>query len=430
MRPLPAGSRRAPELPAPAPEAERRFHELDWLRALIILALVPAHAIGFFTATTGKYYATRHTSSISLSPLMTLGSWGMALLFFVAGAATYVAIAHRAPRQYLAERFTRLLIPCLFASLTLVPLQDYLIMHTFPDVVTKLSIPDSWSPHVADSPVTFYLWFVGAYFTFLTHYAAQYEFIFWSHLWFIPRLFLISLLTLPLLRYLRGARGAVFISWLADQCERYRGGVFLLAVPLVVVNAGLGWQWQGWEVVGAPDDANVLAQFVTYTIVFIYGYMIYASARLRHSVRRDGGAATLVVALVLFGISQLFGVGNQSLAHDYSAGGLLGGTLRAVATWLCVVSLAGLSMRILAFTNGFGRYLTEASYPFYLLHLAVLYLVGLPLLASGAPGVLSFLVMVILTYGITLALYHLLIRQVRPLTFLFGVRTQPHHIPA
>lgn len=421
---------RASHAPMPAGAPEHRYHELDWLRAFIILALVPAHAMGFFTANTGKYLGTQYASPIGLSTLMTVGSWGIALLFLVAGAAAYSLLGRHAPRYFIGERCLRLLVPFLFASLTLIPLQDYLIIRTFPGVVGQLSAPPGWDPRFADSPVTFYLWFVGSYVAFLTHYTPQYEFIFWSHLWFIPRLLLISLLTLPLLLFLRGEHGTRLISWLAGLCERQRGVVFLLAAPLALVMAVLGWQWQGWQVVGAPDGVNVLAQFLFYTVVYVYGFVLYADERLRQVVRRDGGVIALALAILAFIITQLPAVGSQALAHDYSAAGILAAVLRAAAAWLCIVGIVGLSMRFLAFINRGGQYLTEASYPFYVLHLAVLYLVGLPLLASGAPALLSFLAMVVLTYAITLAAYELLIRRIPPMRALFGMRKKPLPAPA
>ena len=381
--------------------------------------------MGFFTATTGKYYGTGYTSTVGLSTLMSIGTWGIGLLFLVAGAAAYCMLDRHTPLQFIGERSVRLLIPFLVASLTLVPLQDYLILHSFPGVLGQVPAPPGWDPRFAASPLTFYWWFVGGYVDFLIHYTPQYEFIFWSHLWFIPRLLVISLLTLPLLLYLRRPRGKRIVAWLAALCARYRGAVFALAVPLALVNAVLGWQWQGWEVVGAPDGANVLAQSLFYTVVYVYGFVLYADERLRQAVRRDGGVAALAAAIVAFVLTQLPGVGNQALAHDYSAGGILAAVLRAVAAWLCIVSLTGLSMRFLAFTNRLGRYLKEASYPFYVLHLAVLYLIGLPLLTSSVPAVLRFVAMVILTYAITLTVYELFVRRVRPVRTLFGMQTQP-----
>ena len=430
MQRLLAREPEAPQSATPAQTSRRRYHELDWMRALIILALVPAHAIGFYTATTSQYYSTQYSSPVGLSPMMAIGSWGIGLLFLVAGAAATFAIARRSTSQYIVERFVRLLIPFLFASLTLIPFQVYLVVHTFPGVLSQIAPPAGWNAQFINSPLEFYGWFVGAYFTFLTHYAPQYEFIFWSHLWFIPRLFIIALLTLPLLRSLQTARGKRYIAWLADLCERYRGFVFLLAAPLFLVNAILGWQWQGWQVVGAPDPANVLSQFLFYTIVYVYGFVLYSDARLRRAIRRDGSLGILAVGILAFGATQILGVGSQALAHDYSAGGILGAALRTAAAWLCIVAAVGLSMRLLDFTSPLGRYLTEASYPFYVLHLAVLYLVGLPLLASGAPAIITFTIMVIATFAITFALYELLIRRIYPLRILFGLSKRDVPAPA
>ena len=420
----------AKALQAPTSEqrASPRFYEIDWLRAFIILALVPCHALGFFTATSDQYYDTGYSTPIGLSTLMTVGSWGIALLFLIAGAAASTMLARHTPRHFVSERFLRLLVPVVFASLTLIPLQNYLIIHSFPGVIGKIPTPPGWNPQFADSPVAFYLWFVGAYVRFLAHYTPQYEFIFWSHLWFIPRLFIISLLTLPLLLYLRTPRGTRLIGWLAIWCQRHRGGVFLLAVPLGLVLAVLGWQWQGWLVVGAPDTANVLAQFMFYTLVYLYGSVIYSDERLRQAVRRDGGVAAVTLGILFFITTQLPSMDNSALAHDYYATGILVAFLRALAAWMCITGVLGLSMRFLAFTNQFGGYLADASYPFYVFHLVVLYLIGLPLLASGTQPLLAFLIMVVFTYVVTMGVYEALIRRIPPIRILFGMKKRS--IPA
>lgn len=415
------------QAPASGQRASPRFYEIDWLRAFIILALVPCHALGFFTANSDQYYGTGYSSSIGLPTLMTVGSWGIALLFLIAGAAASTMLARHSSLQFVSERFLRLLIPLVIVSLTLVPLQNFLIIHTFPGVIGKISAPPGWNPQFADSPVTFYLWYVGAYFRFLTHYTPQYEFIFWSHLWFIPRLLIISLLTLPLLLFLRGPHGTRFTAWLAIWLQRYQGGIFLFAVPLGLVLAVLGWQWQGWQVVGAPDTWNVLAQFVFYTIFYIYGSVIYSDERMRQAVRRDGGVVALALGIFCFILTQLPSMGNLALAHDYSATGILAAFLRALAAWMCVIGVLGLSMRFLGFTNSLGRYLTNASYPFYVFHLAVLYLVGLPLLATGTQPLLAFLIMVIFTYAITMGIYEVFVQRIQPMRMLFGIKKGSIH---
>jgi hypothetical protein len=73
----------------------------------------------------------------------------------------------------------------------LIPLQDYAILHAFPGVLGPVAVP-GWDRHIADSLVTFSPRYLGGYLSFLTHNASQRALVFWTHLWFIPRLLGIS----------------------------------------------------------------------------------------------------------------------------------------------------------------------------------------------------------------------------------------------
>jgi hypothetical protein len=101
------------------------------------------------------------------------------------------------------------------------------------------------------------------------HYSPQQELVFWSHLWFLPRLLLISGLSLPLLPTFRSGRGRRLIARYAVLRERRRGALFLLALPLGLVEALLGWQWQILLNGAATDGFNELALFVFYRLVFV-----------------------------------------------------------------------------------------------------------------------------------------------------------------
>ncbi len=412
----------APPPRAPAREPGPRRYELDWARAFVVLAVIPVHTAGLFTAAANQLLGTQNASPVSLSLLTSVGVWGIALLFLVAGAGAYFALERHSPRQFIGERCLRLFIPFAFASLTLVPLQDYATLRTFPGALGQVAVL-GWDRHVADSLVAFYPRYLGSYVSFLTHYTPQQELFFWNYLWFIPRLLLISGLSLPLLLALRSRRGRRLIAGFAVLCERHRGALFLLALPLGVVLVMLGWQWQTWT---TTDDFNELAQFVFYGLVFVYGFLLYADERLRRAVQRDSLLA-LAFLLLAFVPTQFPGVGNPALAHDYSVGGMLAAFLRAFVAWLGVLGMVGLAMRFLPFTNRLGRYLTEATYPFYLLQLPVLYLLlfTLPFLSGEAYPLWRYLAMVTLTFAVILAAYELLIRRIPPLRTLFGLRPRP-----
>lgn len=137
----------APPTRAPASERQTRHYELDWCRAFVVLVLIPFHAAGLFSATAAQYFSTHSSSPVSLSLLATVGVWGISLLFLIAGAGACFALQRRSPRQFIGERCLRLLIPFAFATLTLIPLQDYAILHAFPGVLGQVAVPD-WDRHV------------------------------------------------------------------------------------------------------------------------------------------------------------------------------------------------------------------------------------------------------------------------------------------
>lgn len=109
-----------------------------------------------FTATAAQSLGTRYASPVSLSFLTSVGVWGISLLFLIAGAGAYFALERHSPRQFIGKRCLRLLTPFVFASLTLIPLQDYTILRTFPGALGQVAVL-GWDRHTADSLVAFYL---------------------------------------------------------------------------------------------------------------------------------------------------------------------------------------------------------------------------------------------------------------------------------
>ena len=55
-----------------------------------------------------------------------------------------------------------------------------------------------------------------------------------GHLWFLQFLFIMSVVLLPLLLFLRSERGNRLVQWLAGVCAR-PGGIFLFLIPLAGV---------------------------------------------------------------------------------------------------------------------------------------------------------------------------------------------------
>lgn len=107
--------------------SERRY-DLDWLRVLGVLLLVPFHVALIFVLDpyTVMYIKDVVNSRALAGATAFIHMWHMPMLFIVSGYSTYFALGFRSAREYVRERVLRLLVPLVFGMLTLVPLTIYL----------------------------------------------------------------------------------------------------------------------------------------------------------------------------------------------------------------------------------------------------------------------------------------------------------------
>jgi glucan biosynthesis protein C len=394
----------APSAASPSPPSSRR-HELDWLRTLAVLGLIPFHVAIVFTSGSRDYVKSAETSLVMDTATAFITYWGIPLLFLVSGAGTAFALRVRSNRQYVGERLMRLLIPFVFGMLTIVPVQVYW---------GYLSRP---GPHVS-------FWqYYGNYLSMLAamlHGQLPSRPADWAgHLWFIPPLLLYSLIALPLLRYLSGPRGA-------NQLRR-----LLAAGPAWLVLALLGLPLGLSEAVlrlgTAPpltlnqQAAEMGSSFIAFLLFFLYGFLLYADARVEAAVARVA-LPGLLLGLGCWLVQRALTVTQHVPPVDYSLAYMLYTLLRGYISWLLVLGILGLGMRYLRRGSRLLRYLTEATFPLYVLHMPVLtivafYVVQWPLGLWG-----KYLAIVFATLVLTLVLYELLIRHTPGVRVLFGLK--------
>lgn len=106
------------EQPVRAP----RLHYIDWLRVLAVLLLFFFHTSRVFDAG-DPFYIKSAQLSVPVGWLLGfIDRWHMPLLFFLAGASTYLSLGKRTGRQYAIERVQRLLVPLVFGIATVCPI--------------------------------------------------------------------------------------------------------------------------------------------------------------------------------------------------------------------------------------------------------------------------------------------------------------------
>src|SRR5205085_8688962 len=117
-------------LRAEGPLQRERLHYLDWLRVLAMLGVFYAHTADIFD--TLYWHIRQDGQPTDWNALATFGAqWGMVLFFLLAGASTWFALSCKTSKQFIGERFKRLLIPFLLAFILFSPIQAYFMARAY-----------------------------------------------------------------------------------------------------------------------------------------------------------------------------------------------------------------------------------------------------------------------------------------------------------
>lgn len=361
---------------------------------LAVLAVFYAHTSNLFDI------LFWHVSGGREKDLALFGTqFGMSLFFLLAGASAWFSLRSRTPRQFIDERFMRLVIPFTFGVFFLSPFQGYLLnrelasfngsfLQYYPYFFVQIQ-PDV-NPEVLAS--------------------------YGSHLWFLAFLFLFSLMALPLFSYLSKLAGRQVLSKLAILCEK-PGGIFVFVLPLALIQLTMRAAFPGYR---------EWADFLIWLVYFASGYLFFADKRLTKALHMQG---LLVCCIGMISVAILvvttYGPGYLSLwegTPGYSIKFELYQLLLSITSWALMLSVLWLAMRFLNVGNKIITYANEAVLPFYVLHYSVV--VTVIFLFWQWPGnmLAKFVAVLALSFIGTLALYECLIRRIGFLRGLFGMK--------
>jgi len=373
--------------------SERRY-DIDWLRVLAVLLLVPYHTAVIFVRPYVSYIKDEPDVVMDAFAYF-MNQWHMSLFFLVSGAATWFSLGSRSGTRYIGERIKRLIVPLAFGTLAIVPVQVYfqrLYYHEFTGSYVQ------FYPHIFD----------GIYphgnFT-------------WGQLWFLAYLFVFSLFALPIFLYLRTDKGKLMISKIAALLER-RGAIFLAAIPLAITQAVFRARWPGFQ--NLYDD---WANFTFYLIIFSYGYLLCSDVRFSRAIEQHAGISLVFGVVSMSIILALRQIGTVPAA-DYSPGWILYMILHGLSSWCWLVAFLGFGRKYLNFTNRLLEYGTEAALPFYILHHAAIVAIGYYIVRWNATALAKLLIISIASLILTVVFYDLLVRRANISRFLFGMKAK------
>ena len=369
--------------------SERRS-DLDWVRILAVLLLIPFHTARIFDT-----FETFYVKNGALSPWLSyvviyfLNNWHMPLLFLLAGASSWYALRFRSGGRYMAERLKRLMLPFVFGTLAVVPPQMYFaLLHRGSDPGSYLEYYPTFfqirPPGMPD--------YTGVGFT-------------WGHLWFILNLFLISLVALPLFLSLMTKSGQRFTAGLAGLLER-GPSILLLALPFPFARFLLP------EIDGKPVFIHLM--------VFVFGFLMMSDARYLRALDRNKSAA-LILGIACTAVDYTVSLSGARLT-DFSPESIALYLANGFNTWFWLVAILGFGRKYLNVASKALRYAREAAYPFYVLHQSVIVAIGFYVIQFKAGVMLKFFLVAVGSLAATVILYDLIVRRTNVTRFLFGMK--------
>lgn len=378
---------------AVAPVSER-LHALDALRGGALLLGIVLHAtLSFVPASPRFWFIQDAHTSLALGLLsFTIHVFRMTTFLLMAGFFARMSFHRRGTWGFVRDRLQRIGLPLIigwpiiFTSMSLIVIWA----SHFPNAGWSRS----WPPVLPNFPLT--------------------------HLWFIY--VLLELYVAMLL--LRGA-----IVWL-DKAGTWRtvldrlfAGIMrnpltplVLAIPIGIAFS-LDQRWVNAMGVRTPDQSLITnAQaWIGFGTAFGVGWLLHRQIDLLRLLERRW-LPHLLLAVVLILLSfVLSGVmssapGAPKLPFSFATLRLVSVVLYAPAIWISMFAAIGLALRFMSGFSPTWRYLADASYWLYLIHLPIVMALQVALSQLDWPGLIKFAVILVVAIPPMLASYHLLVR--------------------
>ncbi|MCY1142357.1 acyltransferase [Actinoplanes sp. Pm04-4] len=375
-----------------------RRPELDAIRLTVVLGLVFFHSALVFDERDDFYVKNPQTTE-AVTWLAGFGVvWAMPALFLIGGFGAWHSMRRRGSGGFVRERLLRLGVPLVFATLTIIPVPQWL----------RLKAAD---PAYDESYPRFLLSFFDVHLSLRDFpFLLQGDYFETGHLWFVVLLLTFSLLL------------ALFVRWLpADRLGfvSRRGWLLVIpAIPLMVVGALLGMEeafagWSRWA----------------YLLLFLYGFVLAADDSFRIAMRRDAKPAAIIGFLIFGASGALLGTYDGEPFTDMTAHAIAARIVFAAAGWCLLVGILGLLDRGASGsreTSGKRRpvlaYLAEAALPLYILHQPIVVAVAYFAVRWNTAMIVKYLAIVAISFVVMFAAYDVLVRRTGPTRFLFGMR--------
>jgi peptidoglycan/LPS O-acetylase OafA/YrhL len=361
-----------------------RRYDLDWLRVIAILA-VYFHHIGMpFNG--DDFHIMNSESSKLLDDIMVyFEQFRLPLLFLISGTGTVLAFSKRTWKQFFKERTGRLLIPLFFGILFIVPPQTYF------QYINEYS--SYWQIYTSGRFET-------------------------NHLWFIENLYVISVLVIPLIIFLKSKKSQDFITWF-ERISSNKMGLLLGGLPLLIFTVVL----KRYYPTGSSSLTNLSETFF-YTYYFITGILFASSQMFWENLKKQRRfhLVTFIISTLLFYSYYYVPINYIEPYLSISARWDIWYGLCCLLGWCFVLTLLGYGQVYLNKPSLWLKRMNEAIYPFYILHQTVIVIFGYYIIQLNLNIPFKIILLFMSSFSVIVLLYRFLVYPFKTTRVLFEMK--------
>lgn len=326
-----------------------RRHHLDAIRVSAILLLIPYHAARYLQKGDGD-------PRIVDAVVWFVHTWHMPLFFAISGFLAAGALRRSTAAVQVRARFRRLGVPLVVGMLTVVPLANFFVIEAAALWPRKGAIPPERQLELANvfnlTP---------------------------RHLWFVSYLLIISLVAIGAWMAIQRAPkiGAAINRGFGQMLRSWWAVPILASFSAAILVTKTGWVAGGSEANSLIPTPTLFAYF---GLFFVFGWLLSGQSDLIETLKRGAwlrlGAGLLIAVpgfLLFYSNGDFTGnTGTPGALADIGALRLYGLFTVGIVCWLTLFGIWGVLARYVREESRVLRYLADASFWIYLVHIPFL----------------------------------------------------------
>ncbi|SNR14154.1 acyltransferase family protein [Tenacibaculum jejuense] len=374
-----------------------RIHSLDALRAIMmLLGLVIHSALTYNITPHGNAWSIKDPNSTHILSdfiVLLIHSFRMPIFFVVAGFFGALLFYERQPSQMIKNRISRIVFPFIVFLWILWPITVFSFRYTH-NVFNHI-----------DNPLKKTL----TIFTDITAFFPKTT----SHLWFLYYLSLITGSTVIISLIFRNKKVTKYTHQVLNSLIQKTLIRVLFLFGIIFITLTLLKTSMVKTSVSLIPDRNT---FIYFFIFYCVGWLLYKSKNILHSFMHYDWVFT-VTAIILASVQGLI---IEEYKLDPSDNSRLLITFSAIVVCLFISGIIGLFVRYASKHSHRMRYISDASYWVYLIHLPLTAIIPAFLLNFPIPAMIKFLIVLTITTIICFVSYHFCVRNTFIGKFLNG----------